>query len=435
MTARAPRAEGVASLGLGELVALAGRNLRGYPLRTFLTTLGIVFGVASVIVMLALGEGAQEEILAQIGKLGIRNVIVNTVKPPDTKQAVKRTRWISRHGLTFKDLEQIRKTVPTVVRALPVHTKSERAWHGSRKADVAIHGVTPEHFARANLSVARGRSLTAVDEESLATVCVVPAALLREIGWFGEPLGYPLLCGDGIYTVVGILEDEEFRGQYRKALDTSYGTRDVYVPYRTMIEREGTLSFKRSSGSFESTNVELNQILVEATGVDAVLPTARMVTTILQKFHEDRDWEVVVPLELLAQRQRTQKVFNIALVLIASISLLVGGIGIANIMLATVTERTREIGVRRALGAKRRHVMLQFLAETVTIAAGGGVLGVLLGLAGAWALQSGTGWPVVVTPWSVVAAFGISCAVGVLSGIFPARRAALMDPIEALRYQ
>jgi len=422
-------------LPLGELLALAGRNLRGYPLRTLLTTLGIVFGVASVIVMLALGEGAQQEILAQIGKLGIRNVIVNTVKPPDSKEAANRTRWLSDFGLKFRDWEQIRSTVPTAVTVLPVHTKAERAWNGSVKVDVTMIGVTPPHFERASLRVARGRAVTEVDEAELATVCVVRAALLRRLGYYGEPLGYPLLLGEKVYRVVGLLEDEEFTGHYRKALETQYGGEDVYVPYRTMLAREGTLSFKRSSGSFESTNVELNQILVEASTIEAVLPTARMVTAILQKFHEQQDWEVVVPLELLAQRQRTQNVFNIALVLIASISLLVGGIGIANIMLATVTERTREIGVRRALGAKRRHILLQFLTETVAIAAAGGVLGILLGVAGAWGLRVGTGWSTAVTAWSIAAAFLISCAVGILSGIFPARRAALMDPIEALRYQ
>jgi putative ABC transport system permease protein len=425
----------IRSLALGELFGLAGRNLRGYPLRTLLTTLGIVFGVASVIVMLALGEGAQREILAQIGKLGIRNVIVNTVKPPDSKEAARRMRWISKYGITFRDFEQIRETIPTAVAVLPVHTKSERAWSGSVKVDVTMFGVTPEHFERAALAVALGRPLNAVDEANLATSCVVRAGLLRRLGWYGDPLGYPLQLGEKLYTVVGILEDEEFTGHYRKALETEYGGEEVYVPYATMLSREGTLSFKRSSGSFESTNVDLNQVLVEAATVDDVLPTARMVTAVLRKFHEQQDWEVVVPLELLAQRQKTQNVFNVALVLIASISLLVGGIGIANIMLATVTERTREIGVRRALGAKRRHILLQFLTETVAIAGAGGVLGILLGVGGAWALRAGTGWSTAVTPWSIAAAFLISCAVGVVSGIFPARRAARMDPIEALRYQ
>jgi len=422
-------------ISVAELFQLAGRNLRGYPLRTLLTTLGIVFGVASVIVMLALGEGAQQEILAQIGKLGIRNVIVNTVKPPDSKDAARRSRWISKYGITFRDADQIRETVPTAKAVLPVHTKAERAWNGSVKADVTMIGVTPAHFDGASLRVAKGRAITDVDEEGLATVCVVRAALLRRIGWFGEPLGYHLQVGERVYEVVGLLEDEEFTGHYRKALETEYGGDEIYVPYRTILAREGTLSFKRSSGSFESTNVELNQVLVEAVTIDAVLPTARMVTAILQKFHDQQDWEVVVPLELLAQRQRTQNVFNIALVLIASISLLVGGIGIANIMLATVTERTREIGVRRALGAKRRHILLQFLTETVAIAASGGVLGIVLGVGGAWGLHAATGWSTKVTLWSIAAAFLISCGVGILSGIFPARRAAMMDPIEALRYQ
>ncbi|MCK6479997.1 MAG: ABC transporter permease [Planctomycetaceae bacterium] len=422
-------------ISLVELLRLAGRNLRGYPLRTLLTTLGIVFGVASVIVMLALGEGAQREILAQIGQMGIRNVIVNTVKPPETPDQAGRRRWISQYGLTFRDFEQIRDTLPGVTSVLPVHTKSERAWYGSSKVDVTLVGVTPAHFERASLRVARGRAVTEADEGNLATVCVVRAGLLRRIGWFGEPLDYPLQVGEKVYKVVGLLEDEEFRGHYRKALETEFAAEEIYVPYRTMLAREGTLSFKRSTGSFESTNIELNQILVEASSVEQVLPTARMVTAILQKFHAQQDWQVVVPLELLAQRQKTQNVFNIALVLIASISLLVGGIGIANIMLATVTERTREIGVRRALGAKRRHVLLQFLTETVAISASGGILGIALGVGGAVALQAFTGWSTAVTPWSIGAAFLISCGVGVASGIFPARRAALLDPIEALRYQ
>jgi len=402
--------------------------------------LGVVFGVASVIGMLAMGEGAQREILEQFGRLGIRNVIVNTVKPPESRQATERRNWVSRHGLTFKDLDQIRKTVPTAVSALPVHTKTERAWNGSRKADVLLEGVTPEHFDRANLRVARGRPLTAGDDAALASVCVVRAALLRDLGWFEEPLGFRLRCGQRLYEVVGVLEDEEFLGHFRKALDTGSGASEVYIPYETMLAREGTLSFRRSSGSFEATNVELNQILVECSdGSDeTVKDTARAIRQILEKFREQseqKDWEVVVPLELLKQRQKTQGVFNVALVLIASISLLVGGIGIANITLATVTERTREIGVRRALGAKRRHVTLQFLAETVTIAAVGGVLGILLGVGGVWLMERATGWSAAVTPWSVAAAFGISCAVGVLSGIFPAHRAASMDPIAALRYQ
>jgi putative ABC transport system permease protein len=434
VTAPAPRLA-VVSMPPGEMLRLAGRNMRGYPLRTFLTTLGIVFGVASVIVMLALGEGAQREILAQIGRLGIRNVIVNTVKPPDTREATRHSRWISKHGLTFRDFEQMRDTVPTAAAVLPVHTRADRAWSGSTKVDVTMIGVTPEHFAHAGLRVARGRGITPLDEESLAPVCIVRAGLLRRLGWFGEPLGYPLQLGERVFQVVGLLEDEEFLGHYRKALATEFGGDEVYVPYRAILAREGTLSFKRSSGSFESTNVELNQILVEASSIEAVLPTARMVTAILQKFHDQQDYEVVVPLELLAQRQKAQNVFNIALVLIAGISLLVGGIGIANIMLATVTERTREIGVRRALGAKRRHILMQFLTETVAIAAAGGLLGILLGVAGAWALRAGTGWSTAVTAWGIGTAFLVACATGILSGIFPARRAARMDPIEALRYQ
>ncbi len=420
-----------------EFMAYSVRNLMGYPLRSFLTTLGVVFGIASVVTMIALGEGAQEEILRQIDALGINNIYVNSVKPPEQKSGFTTRQWVSRYGLTFRDEEQIRETLPGVSRVLPVHSYTERAWYGSSREEVLVLGVVPDHFEVTKLRVAPGgRTFTEMDERERRNVCVVHLQLLRSIGWYGEPIGFKLLVGDIIYEVVGVLEDEEFRGLVRKALASPESTEnEMYVPYSSVISRKGTSSTSRGTGTFSRTDIELNQVVVEASHQDAVIHVARMLRRILEHSHEQRDYEIVVPLELLAQRRSTQRVFNLALLLIAGISLLVGGIGIANIMLATVTERTREIGIRRAIGAKRRHIVSQFLTETVTLAAVGGVLGVLTGLLGVAVLRWQTGWEAKFTVSAALLALGVSCLVGILSGLFPAWRASKLDPIQALRYE
>ncbi len=419
-----------------EFAGLAIRNLMGYPLRSFLTTLGVVFGIASVVTMLALGRGAEEEILREIDRLGITNVIVNSVKPPEERRSQERRSWISRYGITFDDLKQIEETVPGISRVLPVHSYTERAWNGSRRENVVVRGVTPDYFEVTKLAIARGRGLNQTDEDKLANVCVVHLRLLRSMGVLGEPLGQKMRVGDRIYEVVGILHDEEFSGHARKALAApERGENELFVPYATVIHRIGTLSISRNTGSFEATNIDLNQVVVEVADQGDVIPVARMVRTVLEKFHEITDYEIVVPLELLAQRRRTQQVFNIALLLIAGISLLVGGIGIANIMLATVTERTREIGVRRAIGAKRRHIVAQFLTETVMLSGAGGVIGIFAGMAGIWLLRWQTGWEASFVPGTGLVALGVACVVGILSGLFPAWRASRLDPIQALRYE
>jgi putative ABC transport system permease protein len=424
-----------AAARLGEMFLLGFRNLRGYPLRTFLTTLGIVFGVAAVIAMLAVGEGAQAEILAQIGQLGIRNVIVNAVKPPESRTAETNRSWISRYGLTFRDFQQIRDTVPGLRRVLPVHSLKDIAWRGSRKVPVTLYGVTPAHLDVLNLKVAQGRPILPVDEAARGRVCVIRSSLARELGYYGEMLALRLRIGDDFFRVVGVLADEEFASHTQKALGIDRKTAEIYAPYETVLTRRGTLSVTRRTGSFEATDVELNQIVVEAEAEDRVLPIARMVQRVLERNHDERDYEIVVPLELLAQRQKTQQTFNIVLFLIASISLLVGGIGIANIMLATITERTREIGIRRAMGAKKRAILSQFLAETVTISVAGGLLGVAVGVGLVITVAPAFGFKGIVTVPTVVLALTISCAVGILSGLFPALRAARLDPIQSLRYE
>jgi putative ABC transport system permease protein len=419
-----------------EILLLGLRNLLRNKLRSFLTMLGMIFGVGSVIAMLSVGAGARHEILARIGELGINNIIVNSVKPPqEVRAAEDEEAWVNRYGLLFTDRGRIEETCPTVSRVLPVNVVRERAWAGSKRVDVSVLGVVPQHMAMFRLVVARGRPLSPLDEADEAKVCVIRREVARKLGFVGDPLGMNLRIGAFPFEVVGILEDEAFRSHTRKALAIDEGAQEVYVPYSTSMRTFGTFTAVVRTGSYEYTEVELDQIVVEARSPEVVVPTARMISAMLGHEHEKADYEIVVPLELLQQSEKTQQVFNVVMVLIASISLLIGGIGIANIMLATITERTTEIGIRRALGARRRDVMSQFLVETLAIAAIGGLFGALFGIAGVKGIVRFTQWEALIAPHYVGVALLISCGVGILSGIYPARRAAAMDPIRALRYE
>ena len=285
------------------------------------------------------------------------------------------------------------------------------------------------------LEVVAGRNLTLLDNLMLKRVCVVRAALLRELGYYGEALGHKLQVGEEFYEIVGVLRDEEFTGHVLKALNVENRAVEIYAPYQTVLRRHGTLSIVRKPGSFEASDVELHQIVIEADEQENVLSTARMVARVLEHFHRDRDYEMIVPVELIEQKKKTQQTLNTVLLIIAAVSLVVGGIGIANIMLATITERTREIGIRRAIGAKKRHIVVQFLMETVTLTAAGGVLGLLMGILFLPLLKTFAGWTAVVPAYAILLAIGISALVGILAGIWPAIRAARMDPIGALRHE
>lgn len=418
-----------------EEFGLGLRNLRRYKLRSFLTTLGIVFGIASVIAMTAVGAGARAEILRRMRHLGVRNVIVNSVRPPRTEKPneTDESEWLGRYGITFSDLERVRTTIPTVDRALPVHFVKKGVWRGSKRVQAKVFGVVPEHFEMLNLRPKLGRTLSALDEEEAARVCVVRGRLLEQLGIVGDPLDREIKVGTIFFRIVGLLEDEEMDSPTRRALAIDARSSEVYVPFQSVLKIFGLYSSSSEAGSSENTRIELDQVLVRVRSEDEVAPTARMLERLLSRFHEKRDYEILVPLEMLAQRRETQRVFSVVMILTAGISLLVGGIGIVNIMLATVAERTREIGIRRALGAKRRHIVEQFLVETLSIASLGGILGCVAGFAGVYAIEEFTAWHLLVTPAALAAALGISCAAGILFGLYPAVRAAHLDPIEALR--
>jgi len=421
---------------LAEILLLGLRSLLRNKLRSFLTMLGLIFGVGSVIAMLSVGAGARHELLSRLAELGVRNVILNSVQPPEESRAdMEEEQWKNTYGLTFADAERIELTVPSVERILRVNRIKHRVFRGSNRLDATVLGVEPAYLDMFRLKMARGRPFNDLDSASYAKVCVVRKGLVEQLETVDDPLELFLRVAGEHFRIIGILEDEAFRSHTRKILALDGRAQEVYIPYTTAMRVFGTVTYIQRSGSTEFTEVELDQVVVVARSASLVYPTAKMITRILQAAHEKRDYEIVVPLELLEQSAQTQKVFQTVMVLIASISLLVGGIGIANIMLATITERTSEIGVRRALGARRRDIAAQFLVETTVIAAVGGILGCLLGIAGVRAIVHFTDWQAIVAPHYMLVSLSISCGVGVLSGIWPARRAARMDPIAALRHE
>ncbi len=421
---------------LGELVFEALRNLARHKLRSFLTALGIIFGVASVMSMMSAGEGARQAILEQINQLGIRNIIVNAKKPPAEQNAEDEGSGFQlAYGITFKDAAQIAETLPFIDSVLPVHDKDRWIWFKSRRVEAKVRAVTDDYLPTLKLFPILGRTLTAEDSLERRRVCVVRRRLLNEARYLGDPLKLRLKVDTDYYQVVGVLPDFEFQSPNKAALGIDDRALEVYIPFDTGIDRMGIETVTSRSGSFEASRVELHQLICTVNTEENVLHAARGIKTILESFHDKKDYEVTVPLELLESRQKTQKVFNIVLPIVAGISLLVGGIGILNIMLATITERTREIGIRRALGATGADITSQFLIETVTLSTVGGLLGLALGGAGVVALRHFTDWDAVVTPESVALSLGISCLTGVAFGLYPARRAAQMDPIEALRHE
>jgi len=271
----------------------------------------------------------------------------------------------------------------------------------------------------------------------MENVCVITTGLARRLFPYQDPLKHAVKIDAFYYQVVGIVQERsqpEQRSQAGK-MEGQPLDNNVYIPLNTSRTRFGEVLIRRSAGSFEAEEVQLHQVTVQMRDLAAVETADPQIKTMLSRFHDQNDYEIIVPLQLLRQAEQTKRIFNIVLGSIAAISLLVGGIGIMNIMLATVTERTREIGIRRALGAKKADITMQFLVETVVLAVGGGLIGVLVGITTPILVSHLTTMKTIVTLWSVLLAFSISGAVGIIFGLYPAKAAANLDPIEALRHE
>jgi putative ABC transport system permease protein len=423
---------------LRRTVRLGFRSLWLHRLRSLLTVLGIVFGVCSVIAMLAIGEGASFEAQEQIKNLGSQNIILRSAKPPEEQKVSDKgsQNYVLQYGLTYPDVKRIRSTIPGVTVVLPARNIRDYVWNISRRVDCEVVGTVPWYPEMRNHRVASGRFFTENEMDSQATVCVLGAEMVPALFPLESPLGRHVRVGGNYYQVIGVMEP---RGQGPKTDESTDNakpaTHRMFIPLETAKLRYGEVLMRRRSGSFEAERVQLHEVTVKVASLDDVTGVADAIKQVLERNHKKKDYEIVVPLELLKRAERTKQIFNIVLGSIAAISLLVGGIGIMNIMLASVTERTREIGIRRALGARRHDIIAQFLVETVLLSGAGGILGVLLGVAIPFIVSHAAGMKTIITVWSPLLAFSISALVGVVFGLYPAFRAANMDPVEALRHE
>jgi putative ABC transport system permease protein len=419
-------------------VRLGMKSLMLHKLRSILTMLGIIFGVCSVIAMLAIGEGASHAAQEEIKKLGSDNIILRSLKPAeDAKLAGLGRGGTIDYGLTYQDGARIQSTIPGVRRVLPVRIIRENVLFGPNSVACQVLGTLPFYPEIVGLDVVRGRFLTETDERNMDNVCVLTVGLAQRLFPYQDPLDHSVKVDSFYYRVVGLVREQNLPEQRTQQgqMEGEPLDNNVYVPLSVSRTRFGEVLIRRSAGGFEAEKVELHQLTVQMNDTAAVESADPQIKTLLSRFHARNDYEIVVPLQLLRQAEQTKRIFNVVLGSIAAISLLVGGIGIMNIMLATVTERTREIGVRRALGAKRRDITLQFLVETVVLSVGGGLIGVALGIITPIVVSQLTDMKTIVTLWSVLLAFGISGAVGIVFGLYPAKAAAQLDPIEALRHE
>jgi putative ABC transport system permease protein len=421
-------------------LVLALRSLWLHKMRAMLSVLGIIIGTSAVISLMAFGEGSMQDALEDIKRLGATNIIIRSVKPPDEISTQSRT-FVARYGITEEDYELF-GTIPTVVRMVPMRVFPKPVYHDQYMWNSRIVATTPEYREINKLDVSAGRFLVNKDGEEMQNVCVLGSNVVARLFPFGSPIDQTILIDKFNYLVVGVVAERMPTGGSGGSGGSQAAedfNNDVYIPIGTAAGRFGRTVFLRQSGTRSGEQVEFSQVTLTVSDTDEVRPAGEAIRTILDR-HLRKDTELTVPLDRLEEAERAKDRFTMLLGVIAFISLVVGGIGIMNIMLATVTERTREIGIRRALGAKRRDIVMQFLIEAVVQTTLGGLMGVGLGLLaivmGPWAAQFfDAKLPAKLHEMSIFLSLAAAVGVGVVFGLYPAYRAALLDPIEALRHE
>lgn len=429
-------------------------NLRLHMLRSCLTSLGIILGVAAVILMVSIGEGNKQAALRDIQELGANNIIVRSQKPPEsTSVGSQRRSFLVKYGLIDEDLARIQQFIPDALQIIPLKTVGSEVSYGPQRITSQTYGTLPALGDVLNLDIAEGRYLTSEDNELRRPVAVIGHRVAEQFFRLENPIGREIRIDRRVFTIVGVLEPVGLSGGAGGALVGRDLNLDVHIPLETAESEFGDVVVRRVSGSFSGEEIRYSEIYVTVNSTEDVIATSNRIQKIMDVSHSDRsDVELIVPWELLENVKRTTFAMNLLLTSIAAISLLVGGIGIMNIMLASVIERTREIGIRRALGATRKHIVSQFLVETGTLSAVGGLLGIVLGVSLSIAVAKVLPWllqqPAIksmieteiafetqITPWSIIVSFLVASMTGLIFGIYPAIVASKQDPIVALRHE
>lgn len=421
------------------------RGLYSNKLRAALTMLGIIFGVAAVIAMMSIGEGAKQETLQQIELMGTNNIIINKII---TGKAGKDSKASFSTGLTLNDGNAIKELNPLAEYITPIREMNNQASYKSIIIETKIIGTSADYPETFNAKIISGTFFKSFHSDAYSNVCVIGPGIKDKLFRFEDPINKKIKIGDLWFEIIGLTASKNISSG-SQGLGLRNFNDDIYIPVTTMmykmdkpVDNQNNLSgvFFRMGNQQEPAKVvdrnSVDQLTVKVKNSDLLNEAAHLITRIMERRHYGvKDFEVVLPEQLLEQKQKTQRIFNIVMGAIAGISLLVGGIGIMNIMLANILERTREIGVRRAVGATRVDVLRQFLYEALTISVAGGVLGIVLGFILTSLISTYAEWKTIISPFSVILAFVVSVATGLVFGIYPAKQAADKNPIESLRYE
>lgn len=415
------------------------KSIYSHGLRSLLTVLGIVIGVAAVIAMLAVSEGASFEAQQQFRDLGASNILLKSVKPAEVEESSRSGFGPPQaivYGLTNADISTIRNSIPGISNVIASRIVKKNVWNNGLNMNTDVVGTSVGYPVSRNYNLRSGRFFSESEMRDHANVVVLSDEVANGLFPIDNPLGKTIKIDSDYYNIVGVMESEGYSnlGQNQAGSSNAAPSR-IFIPFTSSKSRFGETTTRQTAGGMESETVELHEAIIQIEGQDGVIEVGEIIDQILQRRHKDVDYAIEVPLALLRQAEESALRDQIVAGAIAGISLLVGGIGIMNIMLASVTERTREIGIRRALGAKRKDIIMQFLIEAVILSGVGGLIGVVLGIAIPFFISAFWGMTTIVTPLAPILAFSISALIGVIFGIYPSIRAADMDPVEALRHE
>jgi putative ABC transport system permease protein len=432
----------------------AVRVIASNKVRTLLTALGIIFGVASVITMLAIGNGAEKEILSQLKLVGVNNIVITSLYDNEQEESdneveeneLSEKKKFSK-GLDLADAKSIEKHIPSVKIVSPEIIMDTYTIVNGRQSSIKLTGITSKHFEASNINIGSGVNFSRKQEQNALPVCIIGKKIAQKSFVGKEALNNYIKVKDVWLKIVGIVEEKIISEKAQENLAIRDINQDIFIPINTFLVRFKnrkimTLSDRRSYRSNQNTKTsksnyhQLDKLTVQVNNSNQLKATAEVISKMLVRKHNGQtDFQIKIPVNLLKQQQKTKQVFNIVLSLIAGISLLIGGIGIMNIMLASVLERTKEIGIIRAIGASKQDVILQFLSESILISIGGGIIGIILGIISSIVLEEITGIETVLSLNSIILSFFVSTAIGLIFGISPAKSAANKSPIEAMRHE